>query len=55
MLSRLFRRAPAPLTVHDIARLGGRASAERQRAPIRERTRELQRDLGWPDDPRIPA
>jgi hypothetical protein len=52
-----FRRRPTP---HDHARalgtLGGKARkdlAEQQAATIRARTRELQRDLGWPDDPRL--
>jgi hypothetical protein len=56
--TRFFTR-PTP---HDHARalgtLGGKARkdlAEQQAAMIRARTRELQRDLGWPDDPRISA
>ena len=32
-----------------------KALAEQQAAMIRAKTRELQRDLGWPDDPRLPA
>lgn len=49
MIWPFHRRTPAPLTVTDIARLGGRANAERQRAPIRERTREMRIELGLPE------
>ena len=37
----------------EIGRLGGKARAQQERAPIIAKTVQLQRELGWPDDPRL--
>lgn len=48
-----FTRRPRPLTASDLGRLGGRASAEARRKPIRERTRWLREQMGLAPDWRL--
>lgn len=36
-----------------IGKLGGKASAEKRRAPIRAKCQQILRELNLPDDPRL--
>ena len=52
MLSRL-RTLLSRTAAREFGRLGGRARAEKARASIRARTRQINRELGRPDDWRL--